>query len=251
MSGKKTHRRAPTYRVLTSEDCEIVLRRIKEKQIKTTNELDNLNSQLNALESQAVEIKKSIAQKRTDIDNLKSMQAQDDFDTSYLTKRLDDLRKSDAQIAYRDRCREFVSQYKWIEEGDEGDEEGDEDEKIIPHDAYKFLNINNGEYLLPSLLVASELIKLAHYIKATELIQNELSNNESIISKNFGFCDTYGEVYDSCKIHGEDRLITEPVDCFGEHNFDCCHKKFAYTLVELDEYFTLDTNAIVDHKRIN
>ena len=134
-------------------------------------------------------------------------------------------------------------------------------------DAFYYTGINNGVFTPIENLTPDEIIKLAMYVRACELIDEKFDELSKIQNQanNFEWDDendclfemkprytellsylenypTYGELYEAqIEIGYETKCFGEIRDCNG---YDselglCCHKRYAWTVAEL-RHFTFD-----------
>lgn len=100
-----------------------------------------------------------------------------------------------------------------------------------------------------SVLTSSEIIKLAHYIKACVLL-DEPHDSECDLS----YYSTYATIFRNCRVFYDYSVVSQILDCNGEtydegHGRSCCHKRYAYVLVKFED-ITLNSSYVITYNRL-
>ena len=112
--------------------------------------------------------------------------------------------------------------------------------KDLPSDLFDFLKL---QFQPLETYTSDEIIKIAHYLKACELIKLEDYNYTYSIMISGNYNNEY-----------EDYIIGDIEHCDGTSIYDdedaCCHKRYANVITKFTD-ITLDDTSILNHTRVN
>jgi hypothetical protein len=163
---------------------------------------------------------------------------------AYLAKWLTDLEKQEADILYLNKCKNYINTYDWVHPDVD---EIDSDKNELPYDLFDYLKI---DFQPLDLYTSDELKSIAHYIKASELVNNSKSMTV-IQTLNV---NTYAELFNMSYDKYDLDIIGELEGCDGDpqdsDDESCCHKRYAWTISKLND-ITLDSTEIIYYNRVN
>jgi len=222
-----------------SADCKILAKRAEDDQARINVEYDANKKQIEELTTQMQELQKQIDQIRITNSSLDLQYKKHQINRSHLTKWYDELLKQENQNSYLTRCKEYIDTYEWVNPND-GDD-GDGAKNTLPSDIFSYLGLTFGQL---DSYTSSEIMRIAHYIKASEIIV--ASDDVNIIH-----CYTYSDVINiSHKYNGDGTFVIGDVTgcTCGYDNCSDSYKRYGDVLMNLDD-ITLDTCDIIMYSK--
>jgi hypothetical protein len=219
----------------STSDCRILLERTETQITCVSSELDASNKQIDELTLKIQEMQMQINRIKATNTLLNTQHNQHKINQSYLTKWLDVLSKQDEQHLYFIRCKEYINKYKWVNP-DEDEDDGD-GKLVLPADIFSYLGITFAPL---DSYISDEITKIAHYLKACELIA---SSDDKNVPAN---C-TYGQMIQLLDPYGfrDLYIIDNTTDCScGNDNCSDNYKRYGDVLVNLKD-IDLDTTEII------
>ena len=229
-----------------SADCRILLKRLNDTDAQKSTKLQEIQTKITTLHDQLAKIQADINLLTTDATTIKSQISQNLINKNFLSDCLIKLESIDKAITYVNRCKDFINTYNWVvdddgdDDGDDGDDDGDDGDdtalKTLPSDIFDFLKL---PFAPLDSYTSDEIIKIAHYIKACELIKS--SDNDNIPQ---GY--TYGQMADAFYDSEYELYIVGDItgcDC----GYDDCsdnYKRYGDVVTDLKD-INLDTDDIV------
>ena len=234
---------------LTSHDCEVMIARTSAANLVKINLRRDGDAQLIKLRRQLMLINKQITDIESQQSILRSEILQNDANIDALSTWSHELKEKDIEQNYIGRCYTYLTGRKFGNKG----EISALPLKCISYDAFKFLDINEGNFTPIENLVSTEIIRLASYVKACDLLNEKLCEIKSRESEyrlsedsyNLNICEfmlkcsTYGELFNSQSISRN----------YNSLYLGQIRGSSAWTLVDL-EFVTLDTTHILEYRKL-
>lgn len=253
VSAHKQPKPKPTISMpRTSADCRIILKRTDDENVKLNETILQNNTKIADLAAQLIRIQKEIDSLQINSNSINIQIKQNDINNTYLEKWLKQLETTDKQHQYFNRALEFIKTYDWSDPNvhDEDDEVEDNADanadadtntnKDLPSDLFDYLEL---QFQPLERYTSDEIIKIAHYLKAGELIKLEDCNDTYSIMISGNYNHEY-EVY----------IIGDIEHCDGtsiDYDEDaCCHKRYANVITKFED-ITLDDTSILNYTRVN
>jgi chromosome segregation ATPase len=207
----------------TSADCRILLKRIDDEDTQKNTNLQEIHKKISALNDQLATIKSQLSQ---NVINKK-----------FLSECLIKLESIEKANTYINRCRDFINTYNWIEEDDDDEEDEIENTlKTLPSDIFDFLKLLFAPL---NSYTSDEIKKIAHYLKACELIKSSDNDN---IPRDY----TYGQIADTFYNYKYEMYIIGDIE--GCHcGYDDCsdnYKRYGDVVTDLKD-INLDSTDII------
>jgi hypothetical protein len=232
----------------TWKDSQIMEERLKQSLQKSIRDIEQADHEISTFQAEIdrlTQLKKESEQKR--IREI-SARKQTEINITYIKKIAKELEATQKKNAYAERCIAFLRDgFDWSDPADEESDNADDTKSDLPFDTFSFTGV---VYAPLDQLTSDDVVKIAHYVKACQLLE-QYNENPFSTSNDYSDCDTYGELLrhldDSYaeKTDG-DFIVSEVYDCDG-NPFSCnlcCHKQYGHTLYNLSE-ITLDSDAII------
>lgn len=228
----------------TSADCHIILKRTEDENVKLNETIKQNDTKIADLSAQLARIEKEIESLQFNSNSINTQIKQNDINKTYLAKWLEELKTVEKQHQYFNRALEFIKTYDWSDPNvDDEEDDADADantNKDLPSDLFDYLEL---QFQPLDTYTSDEVIKIAHYLKACELIKLEDYNYTYSIMISGNYNNEY-EVY----------IIGDIEHCDGTSIYDdddvCCHKRYANVITKFTD-ITLDDTSILNHTRVN
>lgn len=226
----------------TLSDCRIFLTRNEKEKVSIDTSLTESLTKITDVEKQILALHNQLYGLKTSASTLQAQLKQNEVNKTYLTKCLATLETQEKDLTYLTRCKEFINTYEWInpDDGDDGDDV-DNGKNELPHDVFSHLSLPFGPL---DSFTSDEIIKIAHYLKACELITS--SDNDNIPD---GY--TYAEVLDICTDYDGENVIGDTTGCTcGYHDCSDSYKRYGDVVTKLKK-ITLDSYEIITNERLD
>lgn len=235
----------------TSNDCNIIMKRIDDDNVKLNETIKQNDTKITELTSQLAKIQKEIESLQFNSNSINTQINQNLVNKSYLEKWIEELKTVEKQNQYFNRALDFIKTYTWSDPNDDEDEDENTEncentenvDKDLPTDMFDYLKL---QFHPIDSYTSDEIIKIAHYLKACELVKPE------------GDAQTYFELLNSnYNYEYEVYIIGDIEHCDGtsindydDHDDVCCHKRYAYVITKFKD-ITLDDTSILNYTRVN
>jgi hypothetical protein len=200
----------------STRDCRILLERTNDDCERTSCELYANNKQIDELTLKIQELQKQLVLINETNTSQNTEYIQHQTNQSYLKKCLYEFSQQDLQDSYFIRCMEYINKYKWVDpEHKWGDPEYkwiDSEFKWVdgklelPDDVFSFLNLTFAPI---DSYTSNEIIRIAHYLKASELVRLNKYTCENC------YC-TYREAYSDGDVDFHCIFFGDLVDSNGD-----------------------------------
>jgi hypothetical protein len=233
----------------TLSDCRIILKRIDDDSTQKKEDLKDIQSKISMLNTRLAEIQNEIVmiekEQRTLQMNrglIESHLKQNDVNKSFLAMSLHGFEVVDNERLYVTRCRELIDTYEWTDNDD--DDDNDTNKKMLPYDIFDFLKL---KFAPLESFTSDEIKKIAHYLKACELVNDEKTTNDDIPHD----CDTYAEIIDYANDYDGKYVIGDITGCScGDDDCSDNYKRYGDVVTKL-KYITLDSHQIICNERLD
>ena len=219
----------------SSRDAAVLLTRIADQRTHDSTRIKELSDHLTKLQKQLDSINMEMQKANADIAAIKKKSDQDMINEKFLNKWKFELEENEKKNDETTRWKEYILKNE------------------MPYDTFKFLDINGGVNCSLDTLTSDEIDKIGKYILASTIVEKNAYNG----------CSTYGELYEICDDENDHKIIGDVHRCFSDsdsendgdsdeecNDYDCCHKRFARVLTEL-QYVNFDTTELVFHSRVD
>ena len=197
----------PTAKPQSTNDCSILLERTDAECTRIDGKISTNNKQIDELTAKILELQKQVERIKSTNTSLKAQHTQHQTNLAYLTRLHRIFSEQDKQRTYFNRCKEYISKYKWVKP-DEVCDDGDDNTNALPQDVFSYLDI---EFAPLDSYTSSEITQIAHYLKACELLAAA-----SLVDKNVPANFTYGEMIKLAEHRYGDKIGL--LDPYNEHN---------------------------------
>ena len=228
----------------SASDCRVIMKRGDEVSSQKKTQMSENDVKMASIQKQIESLQKELETLTTSNQTLNRQLAQYEVNKTYLSKWMTELEKQESVNNYVERCRSYINTYDWVHPDVD---EIDSDKNELPYDLFDYLNI---PFQPLDSYTSDELKSIAHYIKASELVQKSRTM-KVLQSLNV---DTYAELLNASDDRYDSSIIGDIEGCDGEpqdsDDESCCHKRYAWTVCKLEDV-TLDSTEIIYYNRVN
>jgi hypothetical protein len=259
----------------TLSDCRIILKRIDDDDTRQKEDLKDIQSKISILNTRLAEIQAEINSLDRDQSAIKSQISQNDINKEFLSDCLIKLESIDMANTYVKRCIALIATYKWKK--DDGDDDEDDDEKkydvdddeddkkddntlkTLPYNIFDFLKL---KFAPLKSFTSDEIIKIAHYLKACELVNDEKIaylkacervdyDDDETDYQIPDYCDTYADIINYAVKYNGKYVIGEITGCScRQRDCDDKYKRYGYVVTPLKN-IDLDSRKIICWKSLH
>lgn len=215
---------------LTSSECRIILTQNEKERDMIYTSIADVEKQILALHNQLDRLNISASALNAEL-------KQNEINKIYLTECLTTLETREKANTYFTSCKEFINTYEWVNPDDDRNV-GNDEKKKLPHDVFSYLSL---PFRPLETFTTDEIIKIAHYLKACELLADE----EDIPD---GY--TYAQALNICKYYNGEYILPNRSELHYDYLSDRV-RLFADVLLQFDEVSLTTKYITVEHIRID